>query len=173
MTQIVPAVILGGAVIWAAAIFNRFVTLRNRCRNAWSQVDVQLERRHEVIPELAEIVRRYASHEHEVLLRLSEARSSAVRAGTVSEKGSAEDTLTNALQSLFAVAEAYPGLAAHRTFLQLQRELQETEEKIRFARQFYNDTVMRYNTMLSVFPNILLARLLRFREHGYFSLEDS
>lgn len=168
MAHIVLAAALAVVVLWAAFGYNRFVTFRNRCRNAWSQVDIQLERRHEVISELADVVQRYAAHERDCFQRLVEARARAIEAVTVSEKGNAEGTLTGALSSVFAIAEAYPDLKAHRPFLALQRELTSTEDKIRFARQFYNDTVMRYNTILAVFPNIIIARLFRFRWEDYF-----
>lgn len=173
MAQIALAAALVAVALWTAVIYNRFVTFRNRCRNSWSQVDVQLERRHELIPKLADVVERYAAHERDSFQHLAEARTRALGAGTVAEKGNAEDALTRALSSVFAIAEAYPGLKAHRSFLKLQRELSDAEDKIRFARQFYNDTAMRYNTSLAVFPNIILARLFRFREEDYFECGTS
>lgn len=173
MVQIAAVTAIAVVVLWAAVAYNRLVTFRNRCRNAWSQVDIQLERRHELIPALADVVRRYASHERETLQRLADARGRAVRAATVPEKGNAEETLDGALSNVFAVAEAYPDLKAHRSFLELQDELRDTEEMIRFSRQFYNDTVMRYNVRLEIFPNVIFARLFGFREADYFQFTTS
>ncbi len=171
MTHIVPAAaVIAALMLWAVIMYNRFVTFRNRCRNGWSQIDILLERRYELIPRLEDVVRRYAAHERDSLQRVANARARALAAGTVPEKGSAESDLTGALAGLFAVSEAYPELKAHQTFLELQRELGATEEKIRIARQFYNDTVMRYNTILDIFPNVILARLFRLGEEDYFNL---
>ena len=171
MTLIVTATCIAIVTLLIAIAYNRFVTYRNRCRNAWSQVDIQLERRRSVIPELADIVRRYASHERDLLSRLSEARARAGNARSVSDASTAESSLGNELRHLFAVSEAYPELRAHRSFLRLQNELRDSEERIRFARQFYNDTVMRYNTILSVFPNVILAKMFRFDEEIYFEFD--
>ena len=173
MVQIVFAVVIFTTVLWAAFGYNRLVALRNRCRNAWSQVDIQLERRHGLISKLAGVVQRYAAHERDTLQRLAEARTKAVRAVTVFERGNAECALSGALSGVYAVVEAYPDLMAHRSFLRLQEELRDTEERIRFARQFYNDTVLRYNTRLAVFPDIIIARLFRLQQGGYFDLGSS
>jgi LemA protein len=172
ITHIVPAAaVIAALMLWAGIMYNRFVTFRNRCRNGWAQIDILLERRHELIPRLEDVVRRYAAHERDSLQRVTDARTRALAAGTVHEKGSAESDLADALSDLFAVSEAYPELKAYQTFLELQRELGTTEEKIRFARQFYNDTVMRYNTLLGIFPNVILARLFSLDEEDYFSLD--
>lgn len=172
MTHIVSvAAVIAALMLWAGIMYNRFVTFRNRCRNGWAQVDILLERRHELIPRLEDVVRRYAAHERDSLQRVTTARTRALAAGTVREKGNAENDLADALSGLFAVSEAYPELRAHQTFLKLQQELAATEERIRFARQFYNDTVMRYNTLLDIFPNVILARLFRLDEEDYFSLD--
>ncbi len=173
MAHIVPAAaVIAALMLWAGIMYNRFVAFRNRCRNGWSQIDILLERRHELIPRLEDVVRRYAAHERDSLQRVTDARARALAAGTVPEKGSAESDLTGALSNFFAVSEAYPELKAHQTFLGLQRELGATEEKIRIARQFYNDTVMRYNTLLGIFPNVLLARLFGFNEEEHFVFDE-
>jgi LemA protein len=156
-------------VLWIVVVFNRFVILRNRCRNQWAQIDILLERRHELIPKLVDAVGGYAAHERGLLERLTAARGAAASAGGVLERGAAELLLEGVLGRIFAVVENYPDLKANESFLALHRELIESEEKIRFARQFYNDTVMRYNTALSVFPNLVPARIFGFREEEFFA----
>ncbi|MDR5682713.1 MAG: LemA family protein [Armatimonadota bacterium] len=160
------------AALWVVFEYNRLVTLRNRLQNAWAQIDVQLRRRYDLIPNLVETVRAYAAHERDVFQRVTEARARAIAAGTVGEQAQAENVLTQALRSLFAVAEAYPELRANQNFLALQEELSGTENKIAFARQFYNDTVMQYNTLRQVFPTNLLANALRFGPQEYFEIEE-
>jgi LemA protein len=157
-------------VIWT---YNTLVTLRNRIDNAWSQIDVQLRRRYDLIPNLVETVKGYASHEREVFEKVTEARSRAIAAGTVAEQGQAENMLTQALRSLFAVAENYPQLRASENFMQLQEELSGTESKIAFARQFYNDTVLRYNNTRQSFPAVLLASQFGFGPREYFEMEEA
>ncbi len=132
-------------IILAVGIYNSLVNLRNRCDNAWAQVDVQLRRRYDLIPNLVETVKGYAKHEREVFQNVTEARAKAINAGTVKEQGQAENMLTGALKSLFAVVENYPDLKANQNFLMLQEELAGTEGKIAYARQFYNDSVMKFN----------------------------
>jgi LemA protein len=162
----------GAAAIWLAVTYNLLVTLRNRCANARSQIDVQLKRRYELVPKLVHVVRGYAGHERETLERVTEARARAISAGTITEKMASERTLGGALKTLFAVAEGYPQLKANENFLKLHDELTEIEDQIRFARQFYNDIVMRYNTKGRVFPNSIVADLFRFEEAEYFELAD-
>jgi LemA protein len=159
-------------VLWVIFTYNRLVTLRNRIQNAWSQIDVQLRRRYDLIPNLVETVKGYAAHEKEVFENVAQARSAMMSASTVSEQGQAQNQITQALKSLFAVAEAYPDLKANQNFLMLQEELSGTESKIAYARQFYNDTVMAYNTLIQSFPANLLAGPMGFSEKQYFPMED-
>lgn len=153
-------------------LYNRLVVFRNRIDNAWSQIDVQLRRRYDLIPNLVETVKGYATHEREVFERVTEARARAIAAGTVGEHSQAENMLTQALRSLFAVAENYPQLRASENFMQLQEELSGTESKIAFARQFYNDTVLRYNNTRQAFPAVLVAQGLGFGPREYFEMEE-
>lgn len=160
-------------VLYAIYTFNRLVVLRNRINNAWSQIDVQLRRRYDLIPNLVETVKGYAAHEREVFQRVTEARARAISAGSVGEQSKAENMLNQALRSLFAVAEAYPQLRASENFRQLQEELSGTESKIAFARQFYNDTVLRYENLRQSFPSSLLAGPFGFGEREYFEMEEA
>lgn len=168
--------IVGLGIILLLAVvvmYNRFVTLRNRIDNAWSQIDVQLRRRYDLIPNLVETVKGYATHEREVFQRVTEARASMASATTVAEQGEAQNMISGALKSLFAVAEAYPELKANQNFMMLQEELAGTESKIAFARQFYNDNVMQYNTMIQSFPARLIAGPFGFTEREYFAMEET
>jgi len=157
---IVVAVLVLGFV----ALYNRLVQLRNRVENAWAQIDVQLKRRYDLIPNIVEIVKGYAAHEKETLEKVVQARNMAMAATGAGDQGQAENALTGALKTLFAVAEAYPELKANQNFMQLQEELSNTESKIAYARQFYNDTVMTYNTGIQLFPAVIVARLLGFTQ---------
>jgi LemA protein len=159
-------------VLYLIALYNRLVVYRNRIDNAWSQIDVQLRRRYDLIPNLVETVKGYATHEREVFERVTQARARAIAAGSVGEQGQAENMLTQALRSLFAVAENYPQLRASENFQQLQEELSGTESKIAFARQFYNDTVLRYNNARQTFPAALIAGALGFGPREYFEMDD-
>jgi LemA protein len=165
-------VIIGAVVLMAIGMYNSLITLRNRCDNAWSQVDVQLRRRYDLIPNLVETVKGYAKHESGVFERVTQARSAAVNAQTVKEQGQAENVLTGALKSLFAVAEAYPDLKANQNFLMLQEELAGTESKVAYARQFYNDVVMKFNMKQQVFPSNILANMFGFKTKEYFQIEE-
>ena len=156
----------------AIGIYNRLVTLRNRVDNAWSQIDVQLRRRYDLIPNLVETVKGYAAHERETLDSVIRARNSAMSAQTVAQHSEAENALTGTLKSLFALAENYPDLKANQNFLMLQEELSGTESKIAFARQFYNDSVMSYNTGQQVFPASVLAGMFGFTTRDYFEIEE-
>lgn len=156
----------------AVGIYNALVNLRNRCGNSWAQVDVQLRRRYDLIPNLVETVKGYAKHEREVFEKVTEARSKAINAGTVKEQGQAENMLTGALKSLFAVVENYPELKANQNFLMLQEELAGTEGKIAYARQFYNDTVMKFSVKQQVFPSNIIANMFNFKEKEYFEIEE-
>ena len=153
------------------ALYNRLVVLRNRVENAWSQIDVQLRRRYDLIPNLVETVKGYASHESETFEKVTQARNMAIQAQGVAEQGKAENMLTGALKTLFAVAEAYPDLKANQNFLALQEELTSTEGKIAYARQFYNDSVMSFNTAIQSFPANMVAGLFGFVQRDYFEIE--
>jgi LemA protein len=157
---------------WAIWTFNRLVALRTRVDNGWSQIDVQLRRRYDLIPNLVETVQGYATHEREAFERVTEARAAAIGASGTSGQAAAEDAITGGLRQLFAVAEAYPELKANENFLALQEELSGTESKIAYARQFYNDQVMRLNTMIQTFPSLLVARLGGFTEREFFDIEE-
>lgn len=154
--------------VWVVVTYNRLVGLRNRCEEAWSGIDVQLQRRADVVPNLVETVKGYASHEREALERVVEARNAVVRAGGPAEAGRADDELEGALRQLFAVAEAYPDLKASTNFLQLQRELADLEEDISFARRYHNAVVEDLNTGIQTFPSVLVARPFGFTEREYF-----
>ncbi len=169
-------VILGVAVlviVWVVVKYNQLVSLRNRIQNAWSQIDVQLRRRYDLIPNLMETVKGYAKHESDVFDRVTQARAAGIHAGSVKEQADAENQITGALKSLFAVAEAYPELKANQNFMMLQEELSGTESKIAYSRQFYNDTVTAYNTLIQSFPSSVIANSFGFKEQEYFPMEDA
>jgi len=165
-------IIIGAVVVMAIGMYNGLITLRNRCDNAWSQVDVQLRRRYDLIPNLVETVKGYAKHESGVFERVTQARNVAVNAQTVKAQGEADNMLTGALKSLFAVAEAYPDLKANQNFMMLQEELAGTESKVAYARQFYNDVVMKFNMKQQVFPSNILANMFGFKTREYFQIEE-
>ncbi len=158
-------------VVAVIVLYNRLIVLRNRVDNAWSQIDVQLRRRYDLIPNLVETVKGYMTHEAETLQKVTQARNMAINAGTVKEQGAAENMLTSTLKSLFAVAEAYPDLKANQNFMMLQEELSGTESKIAYARQFYNDSVMSFNTAIQKFPANIIAGILGFSQRDYFEIE--
>ena len=167
--------ILGLIVILLAvfliSVYNSLVPLRQRVQNAWAQVDVQLKRRYDSIPNLVGAVKGYAQHEKATLEGVTQARNMAMNAGNIQEQMQAENMLSGALRSLFAVAEAYPELKANTNFMQLQAELTDTESKIAFSRQFYNDTVQKFNTKIELFPTNLVAGMLGFAMVDYFNLQ--
>jgi LemA protein len=169
------ALIFVGVVVvilaWVAGAYNGLVRLRNQLENAWAQIDVQLKRRHDLIPNLVETVKGYAAHESQTLEKVIQARNMAVSAKTVGDRAEAENVLTGALKSLFAVAEAYPDLKANSEFMRLQEELTSTENKVAFARQFYNDTVMTYNTHIEVFPTNFIATMFNFGRREFFEVK--
>lgn len=165
------AVVLVALVVALIALFNRLVVLRNRVDNAWAQIEVQLKRRYDLIPNLVETVKGYATHESKTLEAVVQARNMAMGAQGVAEKGQAEGMLTGALKTLFAVAEAYPDLKANQGFLDLQEKLADAENKIAYARQFYNDTVMTFNTLIQSFPALLVAKPFGFTAREYFEAE--
>jgi LemA protein len=155
------------------AVYNRLIVQRNRVDNAWSQIDVQLKRRYDLIPNLVNTVKGYAAHEASVFEQVTAARSAAINARGVAQQSQAENMLSGALKSLFAVAEAYPDLKANQQFLELQAQLTETENKIAYARQFYNDSVMSYNTDTQTFPNNILAGWFSFTQRAYFQADSA
>jgi len=160
-------------VLWIIGTFNRLITLKNRAKEAWSDIDVQLKRRYDLIPNLVETVKGYASHEREVFERVTEARTRAMGAGNLKEKGEAENALSQTLKSLFAVAENYPNLRASENFQKLQDELTDTEDKIQAARRFYNGNVRDLNIKIETFPADVVAVLFRFKKMEFFEIEEA
>jgi len=158
-------------VVYIWFLYNSLVTARLRCKEAWSQIDVQLKRRSDLIPNLVETVKGYAKHEREVFENVTKARSALISANGPKEAAQAENVLAGALKNLFAVAEAYPELKASQNFLELQSELSDTETKVAAARQFYNSVVLDFNTKIKVFPNVVLARSFGFVPEEFFEAE--
>lgn len=170
MPYLIGAIIVIGLFVMTS--YNGLVALRQRVQNAWAQVDVQLRRRYDLIPNLVNTVKGYAKHESETFEKVTAARTQAMAATTVQEQAGAENMLSGTLKSLFALAENYPQLKADSNFKQLQEELSATENKIAFSRQFYNDTVQKYNTKREVFPTVLIAGMLGFHAAEYFNLDS-
>ena len=168
----IALIIVAVLIIAIIAVYNNLVTLRQKVKNAWSQIDVQLQRRFDLIPNLVETVKGYMSHENEVLTKVAELRTSWANAGTVKEKADLDNQLSGALKTIMAVSESYPELKASENFSELQQELQNTENKISFSRQFYNDSVTMYNTKLEVFPNSLIASMFHFEAAEFFKVES-
>lgn len=162
-------------VLWAIGAYNALIMGRNEVKNAWSQIDVQLKRRYDLIPNLVETVKGYADHEKDTLENVTKARQQAIDIsdGNVAEQARAENMLSQTLRSLFAVSENYPDLKANTNFLSLQEELSSTENRIGFARQFYNDTVMKYNNRIEIFPNNIVAALFKFQTESSFELSNT
>lgn len=158
-------------VLWVIFGYNRFITLINRAKEAWSDIDVQLKRRYDLIPNLVNTVKGYAAHEQTAFEKVTQARAAAMGAGNLADKSQAELGLTGALKSIFAIAEAYPDLKANQNFVELQRELSDTENKIQAARRFYNGTVRDLNTSVETFPNNLIASFFKFEKMEFFELE--
>ena len=165
-------VIVVVAALWLIGVYNGLVQLKMRVKNGWAQIDVQLKRRHDLIPNLVETAKGYMKFERETLENVIKARTQATQATTVKEKEGAENMLTGALRSLFAVAEKYPDLKANQNMLALQEELTSTENKIAFARQYYNDEVTRFNTAVKTFPANTVAPALGFAPEEFFELKD-
>jgi LemA protein len=161
------------AVLWIVAIFNGLITLKNRADEAWSDIDVQLKRRHDLIPNLVETVKAYAKHESSVFENVSEARSAAMGAKTPEEHAKAENALTGTLKTLFAVAESYPELKASENFAKLQDELSDTENKIQASRRFYNGNVRDLNIKIEQFPSNIIAGALKFQKREFFEIENN
>ena len=161
------------ALLWVVFAYNHFVQMVMRAKEAWADIDVQLKRRYDLIPNLVETVKGYATHESQAFENVTRARSAAMGASTPAQKGEAENMLSGALKSLFAVAEAYPDLKANTNFLELQRELSDTENKIQAARRFYNGNVRDLNTALQSFPGNVIAGMFRFEAREFFELGDA
>ncbi len=172
MLLLVPLLILLGLVLivglWGVAVYNGLVTLRQKVRNAWAQIDVQLKRRHDLIPNLVNTVKGYAAHEKDTFERVVNARARATSATLPADRIKAEGELSSALARLLAVAEAYPDLKANQNFMALQQELAATEDRVAFSRQGYNDSVMQLNTRIQSFPALFVARLFNFKEELFF-----
>ncbi len=169
--------VLLGLVLTAAiavmVVYNRLVRLRNTVESSWSDIDVQLKKRYDLVPNLVETVKGYAAHEKSVLESVTAARSQAMQAGTTQEKAAAENMLGSTLKSLFAVAEAYPDLKANAAFVQLQSQLKDLEDQIEYARRYYNAVVRDYNTLIESFPSNLVASQFRFQRRDFFELESA
>ena len=167
-TLIVVVVVVVVVLVLSVLMYNGLVRRRNQVDNAWSQIDVQLKRRYDLIPNLVETVKGYAGHERGTLEAVTEARTAAITAQGPGEQANAENVLTGALKSLFAVAESYPDLRASQNFLELQQELAATEDRAAYARQYYNDTVLTYNNAVSTVPQSIFAAIFKFRTREYF-----
>ncbi len=165
-------IIVGLILLWGIVVFNGFVRLRYRVKEAWSDIEVQLKRRYDLIPNVVETVRGYMKHERETLEKVTEARTIAMKAGDLHEKAGAENMLSDTLKTLFALSENYPDLKANANFLDLQRELADTENKIQAARRFYNGQVRDLNTKVESFPSNLIARIFNFKKEEFFETEE-
>jgi LemA protein len=170
---IVVLVVVVLLIVWAIASYNGLVSLKNRVDGAWAQIDVQLKRRNDLIPNLVETVKGYASHEKDTLERVISARNASVSAQGPKAEAAADNMLTGALRQLFALSEAYPDLKANQNFLSLQEELSSTEGRVAYARQFYNDNVQRYNTKIQTFPAMIFANIFKFTEREYFEADEA
>jgi LemA protein len=169
---IIVLALIAAVVLFVVSIYNSLIKLRNQVKNAWSQIDVQLKRRHDLIPNLIETVKGYMTHERDTLENITKARSQAVQAEGVGDKAKAEGELTSALGKFNLVVENYPDLKANQNFLSLQEELTSTENKISFSRQSYNDQVLFYNNKIQMFPSNIIAGMFKFNEEEFFEIED-
>ena len=168
----IALIIIAVIVIFLIAMYNGLVTARLKVKNAWSQIDVQLQRRFDLIPNLVDTVKGYMKHESETLTKIAELRTAWAGANTVGEKAQLDNQLSETLKTIMAVSENYPDLKANQNFSELQEELRNTENKISYSRQFYNDTVTMYNTKIAVFPSNIIASLFKFGEEELFEVED-
>lgn len=166
-------ILVGGFVLYAVFTYNRLVNFRNRVSEAWSDIDVQLKRRYDLIPNLINTVKGYATHESGVFEKVTAARANAMQAGTTHDKAQAENMLSDTLKSLFAVAEAYPDLKANQNFLELQRELSDTENKIQASRRFYNGNVLELNNKIDMFPSNIIANIFNFGKSEFFEVAEA
>ena len=172
---IIALIVIVLIVLWGVSAYNGLVTLRNRVKNGWAQIDVQLKQRADLIPNLVETVKGYAAHESQVFTQVTQARASALQAaqsGDVAQRIQAENQLSRAIMNLQAVAEAYPQLQANQNFLDLQAQLKTLEEKIAYARQFYNDVVQKYNTKIETVPSNIIAGMFHFEQAQYFQADE-
>jgi LemA protein len=169
---VIVLILIAMVVFYAIGIYNALVRLRNRVKNAWSQIDVQLKRRHDLIPNLVETAKGYMKHERQTLENITTARSNAMGAGSVAQKSAAEGELSGALSKFMLVVENYPDLKANQNFLALQEELTSTENKIAFARQGYNDQVLFFNNKIQMFPSSIIANTFNFTQEEFFEIED-
>lgn len=162
-------------LIWAMSAYNRLVTLRNRAQNGWAQIDVQLKQRADLIPNLVETVKGYAAHESSVFAEVTQARAGALAAqsGDMAQRAAAEQHLSRALVNLQSTAEAYPALQANQNFMNLQAQLKELENRITYARQFYNDVVLKFNTAIETVPSNIIARMFHFEPAWYFEVDNA
>ena len=165
--------VLGAALLWAIYAYNRLITYTNRAEEAWADIDVQLKRRYDLIPNLVNTVKGYMAHEAGTLEKVTEARAKALQAHSVSEHGEAENMLTGALKSIFALSENYPDLKANQNFVELQRELADTENKIQAARRFYNTNVRDLQNGLESFPTNIIGNMFSFKTRDFFELSES
>lgn len=172
MELLIAVIVLVVLVMWIISMYNGLVRLRNQVRNAWSQIDVQLKRRHDLIPNLVETAKGYLKHERETLEAITNARAAAMGAKSVGETAKAEGELQGALSKFYLVVENYPDLKANQNFLALQEELTSTENKVGFSRQFYNDQVMQYNNRVESVPHNIVAGMFRFEKSEFFELES-
>lgn len=175
-TSTIVIIVIAGILVLLAfyviGVYNRLVNAKNKVANQFSQVDIQLKRRADLIPNLVETVKGYAKHEEGTLTAVIEARNKAVSATSINEKVEANNQLTGALNKLFALSEAYPELKANENFLSLQKDLKETEDKITYARQFYNDSAMGYNNLVEMFPSNIVANMFKFKNFEYFKIDE-
>ena len=170
---IIALVIIAIIVLALIGMYNSLVTLKMRVKNAWAQIDTQLKRRFDLIPNLVETVKGYASHEQGTLEKVIAARNTYITANSVEDKATANNQLNQTLKSLFALSESYPDLKANENFMALQTELSGTEDKIAYSRQFYNDTVQMYNTAIMKFPSNIIAGMFGFKEETFFQIDES
>ncbi|MBC7333229.1 MAG: LemA family protein [Actinobacteria bacterium] len=170
---VILAVVFVLLILIGIGIYNSTVALRNKVDNAWYQIDVQLRKRYDLIPNLVETVKGYAAHEKETLEKVVSARNLGIEAKTVKEQEKAENQITSALRTLFALSERYPNLKADQHFLRLMEELNGVESNIAYARQFYNDMVMRFNTRIQTFPGNVIAKMFNFTPRDYFEIEEA
>jgi LemA protein len=172
LTWLIPVIVLVLILLYLILTYNRFITLRTRIENAWAQIDVQLKRRYDLIPNLVNAVKGYMKHEKGTLEAITKARAMLVT-GTMADKAKADGEVSKALKSLFAVAESYPTLKANENFMQLQEELSGTESKIAYARQFYNDSALEFNAKLQKFPSNIIANMFNFTQKEFFKAEGA
>lgn len=170
---IIILIIIGITVGLFISIYNRFIKLKNQADESWSGIDVQLKRRYDLIPNLVETVKGYASHEKETLEKVIQARNMAQSAGNVAEQAQAENFLTGALKSIFALSEAYPDLKANTNFMELQRTITDVEDQIQMARRYYNAIVRDYNISCEAFPSVIIANMFSFAKREFFEIEEA